>query len=327
MENSEILKSLFSQNKLCKLFQTELPIVQGGMVWVSGAKLAAAVSEAGGLGLLGAGSMKPDLLEKHIVKAKLLTRKPFGVNLPLLYELAGEQLEVALAHGVKIFFTSAGSPKKYTSYLKGKGCLVVHVASSVSLALKCQEAGVDAVVLEGFEAGGHNGRAELTSLVLCQQAMSKLKIPCIFAGGFFNGASLMAALSFGADGIQIGTRFAATEESSAHVHFKQKMIQAGEGDTFLQLKKLVPVRLLKNEFSEQVRALEERNGSVEEISQLLGKGRAKSGMLEGNIVDGELEVGQVVSEISTIPTVAQMLESFGKEFLHSRNLLKGLLSV
>jgi enoyl-[acyl-carrier protein] reductase II len=317
LKGTQITMINFNQNKICKLFGIRIPVVQGGMVWVSGANLASAVSNAGGLGLVGAGSMKPDLLKHHLNKANALTERPFGVNIPLLYKDAETQIQVALDAGIKIFFTSAGSPKKYTKFLKSKGCTVVHVASSLILALKCQEAGVDAVVLEGFEAGGHNGREELASLVLCQQAQSKLRIPRIHAGGFFYGSSLVAALAMGADGIQMGTRFAATKESSAHENFKQKMLNSGETSTFLRLKKLVPVRLLENSFSSDVQNMEDSNASVEDLTALLGKGRAKSGMLDGDIVQGELEIGQVVSEVSSIPSVAEMLVNFELEFQRS----------
>jgi enoyl-[acyl-carrier protein] reductase II len=286
------------------------PIVQGGMVWVSGGKLAAAVSNAGALGLVGAGSMKPDLLQHHIRKAKALTQKPFGVNVPLLYKDVQLQLQMALDEGVRIFFTSAGSPKTHTAWLKSYGATVVHVTSTPELALKCQDAGVDAVVLEGFEAGGHNGRDELTTLVLLQQIQGKLNIPVIIAGGIGSGAAIAAALALGADAVQIGTMFAATEESSAHANFKKAMLDAGNTATFLHMKKLVPVRLLHNPFSENVRLAENQCASAEHLSQILGKGRAKTGMLEGDITEGELEVGQIVSNVSSIKTCRALIDEF-----------------
>lgn len=290
------------------------PIVQGGMVWVSGGRLAAAVSEAGALGLVGAGSMKPDLLRQHIQKAKALTSQPFGVNVPLLYKDVRLQLEAALDEGVRIFFTSAGSPKTFTAWLKSHGAIVVHVASSPELAIKCQDAGVDAVVIEGFEAGGHNGRDELTSLVLLQQMSGRLSIPLIAAGGFGSGAAIGAALLLGADAVQMGTLFAATEESSAHPNFKQAMIDAGHSATHLRMKKLVPVRLLHNPFSENIRLAEEQCASAESLSQILGKGRAKAGMLDGNLAEGELEIGQIVSLVRHIPTCAQLIADLYQQF-------------
>lgn len=291
------------------------PIVQGGMVWVSGGRLASAVSNAGGLGLIGAGSMKPDLLRLHIQKARSLTPCPFGVNVPLLYKDARLQLETALEEGVRIFFTSAGSPKMHTGWLKSEGCTVVHVASTPELALKCQDAGVDGVVLEGFEAGGHNGREELTSLVLLQQISGKLSIPLIAAGGFGSGAAIAAALALGADAVQMGTLFAATQESSAHPNFKQAMLDAGNTATFLRMKKIVPVRLLHNPFSEEIRLAEEQCASSETLHQILGKGRAKAGMLEGDLAEGELEIGQIVSQVKNIPTCEELIESLQTQFL------------
>jgi enoyl-[acyl-carrier protein] reductase II len=304
----------FATQKICQLFGTKTPIVQGGMVWVSGGKLAAAVSEAGALGLIGAGSMKPDLLRHHIQKAKGLTQKPFGVNIPLLYTLSQEQIDVALAEGVKIFFTSAGSPKKYTEYLKSKGCVVVHVTSSPTLAVKCEEAGVDAVVAEGFEAGGHNGREELTTMALIPQVVASVKIPVIAAGGVANGRGIAAAFALGASGVQMGTRFVCTQESSAHDRFKQAILQSGPGDTALCMKALVPVRLLKNKFFQQVAEYESRCASKEDLSLLLGKGRAKLGMLDGELEEGELEIGQVSAMIRDIPTVAQLIETLKQEY-------------
>ncbi|MCA2960956.1 MAG: nitronate monooxygenase [Silvanigrellales bacterium] len=302
------IRSRFAGNVVCKLLGTELPFVQAGMVWVSGGKLAAAASEAGVLGLVGAGSMKPELLRNHIRKARSLTTKPFGVNVPLLYHDVENQLEVVVEEGVKILFTSAGSPKKYTRFLKEKGCTVVHVASTPDLALKCQEAGVDAVVVEGFEAGGHNGRDELTTLVLLQQLLGRLSVPLIAAGGFGTGASLAAAFALGAQGVQMGTVFAATQESSAHPAFKEAMTRASTTSTFLRLKKHVPVRLLENAFARSIADAEARGASREELEALLGKGRARKGMLEGDLEQGELEVGQIVSEIEDVPTCQELVD-------------------
>lgn len=299
------------------LFKTELPIVQAGMVWVSGGKLAAAASEAGALGIIGAGSMQPDVLRHHIKKARTLTQKPLAVNVPLLYAKAKEQIDTALEEGLRIFFTSAGSPKMYTSYLKDKGCTVVHVTSSPDLALKCEAAGVDAIVAEGFEAGGHNGRDEITTMVLVPEVVDAVKIPVIAAGGIADGRGIAAAFALGAHGVQIGSRFAATQESSAHLNFKNAIIAAGSGSTMLTMRKLVPVRLLKNKFYHDIIALEERGASKEDINALLGKGRARKGMLEGDIVEGELEIGQVSGLIHDIPTVAELVERLRREYTNA----------
>jgi enoyl-[acyl-carrier protein] reductase II len=296
------------------LFGTRLPIVQAGMVWVSGGKLAAAASNAGALGLIGAGSMKPDLLKHHIEQCKSLTAKPFGINLPLLYSGVEEQVKVALDAGVRIFFTSAGSPKKLTPFLKSHGCTVVHVTSTPDLAKKCEDAGCDAVVAEGFEAGGHNGRDEITTLVLIPQVVDAIKIPVIAAGGIADGRAIAAAMALGALGVQIGTRFAATVESSAHNNFKQAIIESRPDSTSLMMKQLVPVRLLKNKFYEEVKALEARCASPEELSAHLGKGRAKAGMLDGDMDAGELEIGQVCSMVRDIPTCAQLVARLEKEY-------------
>lgn len=303
------------KNRICSLFGIEHPIVQAGMVWVSGGKLAAAAAETGCLGLIGAGSMSPRLLAEHIQKAQNLTSKPFGINIPLLYEKVDEQIQVALQNGIKIFFTSAGSPKKWTSFLKDHGAIVVHVVSTPDFAQKSQDAGVDAVVIEGFEAGGHNGRDELTTLVLLQQMQSQLKIPLIAAGGFGSGQSILAAFALGAEGVQMGTVFAATQESSAHDHFKHAMIDAKFNSTFLRMKKLVPVRLLENDFSHDVALAEARCASAEELNSLLGKGRARLGMLEGDLKQGELEVGQIVSQINNILPCQQLVQKLQQEFL------------
>lgn len=299
-----------STNKITTLFSIRYPIIQGGMVWVSGGKLAAAVSEHGGLGLIGAGSMKPDLLREHIIKAQALTKKPLGVNVPLLYEKAQEQIDTALELGIKIFFTSAGSPKTYTKYLKDKGCVVVHVTSSPELAKKCEDAGVDAIVAEGFEAGGHNGRDEITTMALIPQVRAAVKIPVIAAGGFASGESIVAAFALGADGVQMGTRFLMTKESSAHEDFKNYALKSNPGSTKLTMKRVVPVRLLHNKFADEIQKIEEQYLGDELKHQLLhhlGKGRAKKGMLEGDVENGELEVGQVISAIKNIPSVEEVI--------------------
>lgn len=313
--------------RITDLFNIKYPIIQGGMVWVSGGKLAAAVSNAGGLGLIGAGSMKPDVLRAHILKAQALTNKPLGVNVPIFYELALEQINTSLDLGIKIFFTSAGSPKKYTQYLKEKGAIVVHVTSSPELALKCEEAGVDAIVCEGFEAGGHNGREELTTLTLIPQVLKEVKIPVIAAGGIGNGSAILSMLALGASGVQMGTRFLMTRESSAHENFKNYCLKATSSSTFLRMKKTMPVRLLDNEFSRKIKEVEENYTGEELIKKLteaLGKGKARSGMLLGEVDQGELEVGQVVSLIKEIPSVADLIEALVREYNES---LKNLYSL
>ncbi len=308
-------------NYLTQLLGIKYPIIQGGMVWVSGAKLAAAASNAGALGLIGAGSMKPDLLRQHILKCQTLTDKPFGVNVPLLYKDTEKQIQTALDLGVRIFFTSAGSPKKMTNFLKKEGATVVHVTSSPLLAKKCEDAGVDAVVAEGFEAGGHNGRDEITTMNLIPQVVDAVNIPVIAAGGIGTGRQMLAAISLGADAVQVGTRFAATIESSAHDNFKQAIVNAGFGDTKLMMKSLVPVRLLKNHFYEEVEEMESRCASVEELRELLGKGRAKAGMLEGDLERGELEIGQVSAMIHDLPTTAEVVGRFIKEYQEAKDRL------
>jgi enoyl-[acyl-carrier protein] reductase II len=307
------------------LFKIKYPIIQGGMVWVSGAKLAAAASNAGVLGLIGAGSMNPELLKQHIEKAQSLTDKPFGVNLPLLYGKIEEQIEISLAAGIKIFFTSAGSPKKFTKYLKNQGCVVVHVISNPVLAKKCEDAGVDVIVAEGFEAGGHNGREELTTMTLIPQVKKEINIPIISAGGIGCGYSMAAAFALGADGVQIGSRFAATQESSAHINFKNSIVQGKHDCTMLSMKELVPVRLFKNKFFQDVRSIENsaKDPSVikEQLLSLLGKGRAKKGMLEGDLEEGELEIGQVAGNISDIPSMQLCVSKLIEEYnLSSKNL-------
>ncbi|MBK25162.1 MAG: nitronate monooxygenase [Halobacteriovorax sp.] len=298
----------FKSKVITDLFNIEYPIIQGGMVWVSGSKLAAAVSNSGCLGLIGAGSMKPDLLKEHLIKANSLTDKPMGVNIPLLYEKAPEQIQTALDSGIRIFFTSAGSPKKYTKMLKDQGCIVVHVTSSPELALKCEAAGVDAIVAEGFEAGGHNGRDEITTMSLIPQIRDAVSIPVIAAGGIGDGRGIAAAFALGADGVQLGTRFAATKESSAHENFKRAIENAKSGDTLLTMKDLVPVRLLKNKFFQDIMTAEENCASAEELASILGKGRAKKGMLEGDLEEGELEIGQISALIKNTPTVSECVQ-------------------
>jgi enoyl-[acyl-carrier protein] reductase II len=304
----------FSKNSITKLFGIRTPIIQAGMVWVSGGKLAAAAANAGTLGLIGAGSMKPDLLKQHILKAKSLTNNPIGVNLPLLYHGIEEQIGVCLELGIKIFFTSAGSPKKYTPMLKSNGCTVVHVTSTPDLAKKCEDAGVDAVVAEGFEAGGHNGRDEITTLVLIPQVVDAVKIPVIAAGGIADGRQMAAAIMLGASGVQIGSRFAATIESSAHQNFKQAIISASPTATMLSMKKTVPVRLLKNKFYDEINKLEERCATAEDLQAHLGKGRAKAGMLDGDLDNGELEIGQVAGMIKDIPSCETLVKRLVEEY-------------
>lgn len=318
-------------NKLTALLNIKYPIIQGGMVWVSGATLAAAVSNAGGLGLIGAGSMKPDLLKLHLAKAQNLTDKPFGVNIPLLYEKAEDQINICLEAGIKIFFTSAGSPKKWTKYLKDHNALVFHVTSTPELALKCADAGVDGIVVEGFEAGGHNGREELTSLVLIPQTKNILKdypnLPVIAAGGFASGESLLAGLILGADGVQMGTRFLMTRESSAHDDFKKYLLNAHSGSTKLLMKETVPVRLYENQFSKEIEQLEKNFTGIElkeKLTEHLGKGRARDGMLHGDLVRGELEVGQIIASIKSIPSVSEVIEQIMQEFIESKKKLTAI---
>ena len=293
--------------RLQDLFGIEHPVVQGGMIWNSGAKLAAAVSNAGGLGLVGAGSMRPDTFREHVRKARALTSRPFGVNLPLLYPHTAECLDIALEEGVRIFFTSAGSPRKVAGRLKDAGAVVVHVVASPELAVKCEQAGCDAVVCEGFEAGGHNGREEITTLVLVPECVRAVSIPVIAAGGIATGAQLAAALALGAAGVQVGSRFAITQESSGHPAFKQAVVEAGAGDTHLVLKAQVPVRLLRNAFRDRITQMEARGAGRDELAAELGHGRARQGMHEGDLAEGELEIGQVAGLIDDIPTAAEVM--------------------
>ncbi|MBK6984944.1 MAG: DUF561 domain-containing protein [Bacteroidetes bacterium] len=297
-----------------RLFNIKYPIVQGGMIWCSGWELASAVSNAGGLGLIGSGSMYPDILREQIKKCKQATNNPFGVNVPLLYPNIEEHIKIIIEEGIKIVFTSAGNPKTWTNHLKSHGITVVHVVSNVKFATKCQEAGVDAIVAEGFEAGGHNGREETTTLVLIPQVKKAITIPLIAAGGIGSGKAMAAAFALGAEGVQIGSRFVTTQESSAHINFKNAIVEAKEGDTQLSLKQLTPVRLLKNSFSEKVSELEKKGASVEELSNLLGRGRAKKGMFEGDLVEGELEIGQVSGAIDKIETVKEVVDEIVAEY-------------
>ena len=296
------------QNRICSLFGIKYPIIQAGMVWCSGWKLASAVSNAGGLGLIGAGSMHPNTLLEHIKKCKSATNKPFGVNVPLMYPQIEEIMGIIMEEKVPIVFTSAGNPKTWTTKLKEAGIIVVHVVSSSKFALKSVEAGVDAIVAEGFEAGGHNGREETTTLTLIPQVRKAVDIPLIAAGGISSGESMAAVFALGAEGVQVGTRFALTEESSASDEFKQKCITLNEGDTIVSLKKVTPVRLIKNEFYQQVKELEDKGSTAEELRELLGRGRSKKGIFEGDLKDGELEIGQIASDIKQITSAAQVVE-------------------
>ncbi|WP_299683357.1 nitronate monooxygenase family protein [uncultured Tenacibaculum sp.] len=301
-------------NKITELFNIKYPVVQGGMIWVSGWKLASAVSNAGGLGLIGAGSMYPDVLREHIQKCKKATDKPFGVNVPMLYPDIEQIMDIIVEEGVKIVFTSAGNPKTWTNFLKEKGITVVHVVSSVKFALKAEAAGVDAVVCEGFEAGGHNGREETTTFTLIPMVKEQVKIPIIAAGGIGSGRGMLAAMVLGADGVQVGSRFAATLESSAHDNFKDTIVKVKDGDTYLTLKELAPVRLVRNKFFNDVQELYQKNPSVEEIKELLGRARAKRGMFEGDLDEGELEIGQVAGLIHEIKPAGQVLNEIIEEY-------------
>lgn len=312
-------------NRITELFGIRYPVIQGGMIWCSGWKLAAAVSNAGGLGLIGGGSMYPDVFREHIQKAKKATNKPFGVNLPLIYPQVDDMVNIVLEEGIKIVFTSAGNPKKYTAYFKEHGIRVAHVVANVKFALKCEEAGVDAVVAEGFEAGGHNGFEETTTMVLTPLVRNAVSIPLIAAGGIGSGRAMLAAMALGADGVQIGSRFAASEESSAHPAFKQKIIEAQDGDTKLTLKRIIPVRLIRNEFLNKVEEYETRGASRLELMELLGHGRAKKGMFEGDTVEGELEIGQVSAMIDQIKPVKQVVEEIIGEFDQAKKEMKGEL--
>ena len=301
-------------NKITQLFNIKHPIIQAGMIWNSGWKLASAASNSGILGLIGAGSMYPDVLREHIQKCKKATDKPFGVNVPMLYPNIEEIMNIIVEEEVKIVFTSAGNPKTWTKWLQDKGITVVHVVSSVKFALKAQAAGVDAIVAEGFEAGGHNGRDETTTLTLIPMVAEQLDIPLIAAGGIATGKAMLACLVLGADGVQVGSRFVASTESSAHQAFKQVVVDAKEGDTQLTLKELAPVRLIKNKFYQQLEDLYKTNPTPEQLKELLGRARAKKGMFEGDLEDGELEIGQIAGLIHDIKPVAEIVEEMVTEF-------------
>lgn len=301
-------------NRITSLFNIEIPIIQGGMIWCSGWRLASAVSNAGGLGLIGAGSMYPDVLREHIQKCKAATSKPFGVNLPLLYPNIDEHMKIIEEEGVKIVFTSAGNPATWTATLKEKGITVVHVIANTKFAMKAAAAGVDAIVAEGFEAGGHNGREETTTMCLIPLIQDTIDIPLIAAGGIGDGRTMLAAFALGAEGVQIGSRFAASAESSAHDHFKQAILAAKEGDTRLSLKQLTPVRLLRNKFADDVAAAEDRGAGKDELKELLGRARAKKGMFEGDMNEGELEIGQISANIRSIVPAGDIVKEIWTSF-------------
>jgi enoyl-[acyl-carrier protein] reductase II len=306
-------------NRVTSLFNIQYPVIQAGMIWCSGWRLASAVSNAGGLGLLGAGSMPPEILAEQIRKCKAATNKPFGVNVPLLFSQVQQQFDIIIREGVKIVFTSAGNPVTWTPLLKAHGITVVHVVASLKSALKCEQAGVDAIVAEGFEAGGHNGKEETTTFTLIPLIRKSVSLPLIAAGGIATGRGMLAAMVLGADGVQIGSRFVATEESSAHPAFKQKILEAGDGATILSMKKIVPVRLLRNPFQQQIQQLEDSGASAEMLFALLGKGRAKLGMFEGDTDQGELEIGQVAALISRIQPAGEILQEIVDEFRCAKN--------
>ena len=308
-------------NRICDLFGIQYPIIQGGMVWCSGWKLASAVSNSGGLGLIGAGSMHPDILIEHIQKCKQATSKPFGVNVPLMYPEIEKIMNIIIDQGVKIVFTSAGSPAKYTAFLKEKGIKVAHVVANTKFAAKCAEAGVDAIVAEGFEAGGHNGREETTTLVLIPHIRKISHLPLIAAGGIGSGRSMLAAFALGAEGVQMGSRFAVSVESSAHENFKNRVIETSEGDTMLTLKQLAPVRMIKNKLFERIHDAQLKGAGIEELRLILGKGRSKMGIFEGNMDDGELEIGQVSAMIDSVKPVSEIIAEIISEFNEiNRNL-------
>lgn len=301
-------------NRITSLFKIQYPIIQAGMIWCSGWELASAVSNAGGLGIIGSGSMYPSVLEEHIIKCKQATSKPFAVNLPMLYPNIDEHIQLIIKHKVPIVFTSAGNPKTYTSLLQSHGIIVTHVVSSVKFAKKAEEAGVDAIVAEGFEAGGHNGRDETTTLCLIPMVANEINVPLIAAGGIGTGRGMLAAMILGAEGVQIGSRFVTTPESSAHENFKNIVLNTKEGDTLLTLKELTPVRLIKNDFFFQIQEAYKANASIEEMSELLGKGRAKKGMFEGDLSEGELEIGQISGLINEIKPAAEIVKEIISEY-------------
>ncbi len=302
------------KNRITSLFGIQYPLIQAGMIWCSGWELASAVSNAGGLGIIGSGSMYPEILEEQVIKCKAATSKPFAVNLPMLYPDIDKHVETIIKHKVPIVFTSAGNPKTWTAHLKSHGIIVVHVVSSLKFALKAQEAGVDAVVAEGFEAGGHNGRDETTTMCLIPMVAKDIQIPLIAAGGIGTGRGMLAAMNLGADGVQIGSRFVASPESSAHQNFKQVVVDAKEGDTLLTLKELTPVRLVKNAFFQQIEEAYTRGADAEELKAILGRGRAKKGMFEGDLVEGELEIGQISGLINEIKPAAEIVREIIEEY-------------
>ena len=311
-------------NKITLLFNIQYPIIQGGMIWNSGYKLASAVSNAGGLGLIGAGSMYPEVLREHIQKCKSATDKPFGVNVPMLYPNIEEIINIIIEEGVKIVFTSAGNPTTWTSLLKQNGIIVVHVVSSSKFALKAQDAGVDAIVAEGFEAGGHNGREETTTFTLIPMVKKHLSIPLIAAGGIATGRGMLAAMALGADGVQVGSRFAASIESSAHENFKNTIINCKEGETQVTLKELAPVRLIKNKFYNDIQELYKTNPSVEDLKNLLGRARAKKGMFEGDLIEGELEIGQISGLFEDIKSAKEIIDEMIQDFEIAKNEIQNL---
>ncbi len=314
-------------NKITQLFNIKYPIIQGGMIWCSGWELASAVSNAGGLGLIGAGSMSPEVLRQHIEKCKNTTTKPFGVNVPLLYPQADEVIDLVIKENIKIVFTSVGSPVKYTSKLKSHGITVVHVVANTKFALKAQSAGVDAIVAEGFEAGGHNGFDETTTMVLVPVLKSIIDIPLIAAGGIGSGQAMYAAMALGADGVQIGSLFAASKESSAHENFKKEIIESEDGNTYLTLKKIGPVRLIRNEFFNRVHKAVMEGKNKNELAEILGRGRAKKGMFEGDTVEGELEIGQISAMIKHIKPVEQIIQDLIDEFNHTSQRMQSISSI
>jgi enoyl-[acyl-carrier protein] reductase II len=308
-------------NRICSLYNIRYPVVQGGMVWCSGWELASAVSNAGGLGLIGSGSMSAEILVEHIRKCRNATKFPFGVNVPLMKPDIEQIMNVIVSEGVKIVFTSAGSPAKWTSYLKEKGITVAHVVSNTKFALKCEQEGVDAIVAEGFEAGGHNGREETTTMVLVPHVKKVISLPLMAAGGIGSGTTMAAAFALGAEGVQVGSRFAAACESSAHIEFKQKILEAKEGDTMLTLKQLTPVRMIKNSFFTEIQEAQNRGAGIEELKTILNKGRSKLGIFEGNLKDGELEIGQISAMIDRIQPVSEIMEEMMAEFIKTIQVL------
>ena len=313
---------MITENPICKLFGIRYPIIQAGMIWASGWRLASAVSKSGGLGLIGAGSMYPEVLREHIKKCKAATQKPFGVNVPLLYPDIDKLMKIIVEEEVPIVFTAAGNPKLWTSYLKDNNCTVAHVVSSVKFALKAEECGVDVIVAEGFEAGGHNGREETTTMTLIPLIKRVIKVPLIAAGGIGSGEAMLASMALGANAVQVGSRFVATPEASSHPKFKEEVIKAQQGSTVLTLKELTPVRLIKNQFYEKIVSLYENGSSIEELREALGRGRAKKGMFEGDLVEGELEIGQVSALIDKIIPASEIIEEFIIAYNNSLNNLK-----